>query len=87
MTDSRVPTPFETDTQCTVDGCDMPRLARGYCSRHYMRWWRYGTTDLPDKVYKGCTWEDKKGKCTRAAVVKGYCRSHYTMARRKKIIP
>lgn len=28
---------------CSVDGCDRPRLARGLCNRHYLRWKTYGS--------------------------------------------
>ena len=31
---------------CSVDGCDRPAQSRGWCSAHYMRWHRHGTTDL-----------------------------------------
>lgn len=27
---------------CSVSGCDGPRLARGWCPAHYLRWHRYG---------------------------------------------
>lgn len=27
---------------CSVEGCERPRDARGWCSSHYMSWWRYG---------------------------------------------
>lgn len=28
---------------CTVPGCGCPVVARGWCSKHYTRWWRgYG---------------------------------------------
>jgi hypothetical protein len=27
---------------CTVNGCNQPQLARGWCSTHYHRWWRHG---------------------------------------------
>ncbi len=32
---------------CTVEGCDSPTIARGWCSRHYQRWQRHGSTDEP----------------------------------------
>jgi hypothetical protein len=25
---------------CTIDGCDRPLLARGWCQAHYARWWK-----------------------------------------------
>ena len=32
-------------TVCSIDGCDSPIIARGWCSAHYMRWYRYGDVD------------------------------------------
>ena len=29
-------------TGCVIDGCDGTHLARGWCGRHYQRWFRYG---------------------------------------------
>ncbi|MCJ2085052.1 hypothetical protein MKK88_03455 [Methylobacterium sp. E-005] len=26
---------------CSIPGCQSPHLARGWCNRHYRRWWRY----------------------------------------------
>lgn len=28
---------------CTVDGCEGVHFARGWCSKHYSRWYQYGT--------------------------------------------
>lgn len=27
---------------CSIDGCDLPHTARGWCKTHYARWRRYG---------------------------------------------
>jgi hypothetical protein len=27
---------------CSVDGCGRPFYARGWCSMHYLRWYRHG---------------------------------------------
>ena len=27
------------DGRCIVDGCEGKQYARGYCERHYKRWW------------------------------------------------
>ncbi len=27
---------------CTIEGCGLPHLARGWCNKHYERWRRYG---------------------------------------------
>lgn len=31
-----------TERRCKVDGCENPRVAKGYCGSHYMRWRRHG---------------------------------------------
>ena len=28
--------------QCSIEGCTNQVLSRGWCSTHYMRWYRYG---------------------------------------------
>ncbi len=30
---------------CAIDSCDAPVQARGWCNRHYLRWWRNGQPD------------------------------------------
>ncbi len=27
---------------CSVEGCDKPHSAKGYCGKHYRKWLRYG---------------------------------------------
>jgi hypothetical protein len=62
--------------ECSVDGCDGPIRARGYCNTHYLRWRRTGSTDLPEITpapiatcsVTGC------GKIVRA---RGWCGLHY----------
>lgn len=27
---------------CTIEGCERPQKARGWCSVHYVRWWKHG---------------------------------------------
>lgn len=31
-----------TTRTCTLDDCDLPHVARGYCNGHYQRWYKYG---------------------------------------------
>lgn len=30
---------------CSHSDCNQPILTRGYCRKHYLRWWRYGDAD------------------------------------------
>ncbi len=54
---------------CSIDGCDRPVLARGWCSNHYASWQRYGSpygkpaiplVSLPGERWKPIArWEDR----------------------------
>jgi hypothetical protein len=35
----------KTRTPCSIDGCDEPSTARGWCPAHYGRWQRYGSPE------------------------------------------
>lgn len=41
---------------CAIEGCAQPALKRGWCSRHYQRWYNHGdplggrATPIPDEV-------------------------------------
>ena len=35
---------------CSIDGCDKPHRARGWCSRHWTHWRRYGEPIAPGVV-------------------------------------
>lgn len=32
---------------CSIDGCDRPSSARGWCRRHYLQWRRSGAPEVP----------------------------------------
>lgn len=32
----------KTKTICKEEDCDLPFFAKGWCNRHYLRWWRTG---------------------------------------------
>ena len=34
------------DNTCSVEGCEKPAVARGWCPKHWWRWRNYGTTDI-----------------------------------------
>ncbi len=35
--------------ECSVAGCCSPSRTKGMCSKHYVRWWRTGSTDDPQE--------------------------------------
>lgn len=49
---------------CSIDGCNAPARGLGYCSKHYARFKRTGTTDRKGTVAERF-WEcvDKSGDC------------------------
>lgn len=62
------------DATCSVSECSTTgRLKVGLCGKHYQRWAKYGSTDLPPREYRSCVGPE----CTRRAGTSGLCRSHY----------
>ncbi len=65
------------DSTCSIDGCDRISVARGWCPKHYGRWWRNGDPvelhldpDPPDVCQvEGC---ERGGRLRR-----GWCGKHY----------
>ena len=39
---STVRTPCRVRGECSIEGCERPRHARGWCSHHWRRWHRHG---------------------------------------------
>ncbi|WP_425299428.1 HNH endonuclease [Nocardia farcinica] len=64
---------------CTADSCDRQAGTKGLCDKHYWRFRKYGTTELPAKP-SVCV-EPKCGNPVRA---RGLCRSHYSRWLRSK---
>lgn len=55
---------------CSVEGCNQKHKAYGFCNLHYVRFKKYGTTDVPVKL---CSIEGCNGKHKGL----GYCDLHY----------
>jgi hypothetical protein len=62
---------------CTLEGCNNPHKAKGYCSPHYSRWKTTGYPGPVDTKVSECTLED----CDGILYSLGYCRTHYRRAR------
>ena len=67
---------------CSIDTCEDPVVGRGWCSRHYQAWRKYG-----DPLAGGHKTGRRRGVCSikdcdevRAGL--GWCQAHYTMWRR-----
>lgn len=52
---------------CSIEGCDSPHQARGYCMQHYQKWRRF------DKEHDTCGIDE----CDAPARSRGYCDKHY----------
>jgi hypothetical protein len=63
---------------CSVEGCDRPHRARGFCNPHLRRFYVEGDPQI-DKPIRGespitCTIEG----CSEKHVARGWCRKHYS---------
>ncbi|KKK83451.1 hypothetical protein LCGC14_2793250 [marine sediment metagenome] len=62
---------------CKIKGCKGRALAKGWCSKHYQRWFKYGDPKIVKKRgearFFGCKVRDCDGKHD----AKGYCSIHY----------
>lgn len=66
---------------CSIEGCDKPVIARGWCSKHYSLWYDHG-----DPEYKRIgKWEGKAclvPRCDNPVRTAGYCTLHYSRFKR-----
>lgn len=66
--DAAVPT-----KTCSIDGCDGPHLALGWCDPHYRRYRRHGDPLGGRHFTEGCRVDD----CENPHDAKGLCALHY----------
>ena len=66
---------------CSVSGCDFQAKARGWCSKHYQRWMKWGD---PEKTVRGSGHKHEKEPiecsipdCTSDAIARSWCNRHY----------
>jgi len=57
---------------CVIDKCESEVLARGWCRKHYLRWYKHGSTSIcklyrngQTKHYLYSTWTNMWDRCTR----------------------
>lgn len=60
---------------CSIDGCESPVLARGWCGKHYKRWQAHGdpTYTIPVKPRGTCSVDG----CDRSHYGRDLCRLHW----------
>lgn len=63
---------------CTVEDCEKPSSARGWCKKHYSRWFRYGDVNIRKNTEQrgACTVEG----CTRPQKTNHLCGAHQRRA-------
>jgi len=63
---------------CAVDDCPRPAKTRGWCQKHYMRWWVHGDPliVLPRGHFRTQTSCNVAG-CSEVPLARGWCHLHY----------
>jgi hypothetical protein len=66
-------------THCSIEDCDRPTYARGWCGKHYKRWQRHGDPLVGAAREPGTCSVDG---CGATASARGWCHGHYLRWRR-----
>ena len=65
--------PVKPVKQCSVESCNSVAWCRGWCSKHYSRWKRYGEPETTKTKVRGlCSIQD----CGKPHAGKGFCGKH-----------
>lgn len=63
---------------CSIDGCENPHRARGWCAAHYSRWQKHGDPNLGRTTAATCSVDG----CENPPLSRGWCEAHYRRWRR-----
>lgn len=67
-----------TQRICSISGCAIRHMARGWCNSHYLRWYQYGDPEFVPERPQGCT----VAGCSREHKGHGLCNMHLVRQRR-----
>lgn len=62
---------------CTVDGCERPVKARGWCKMHYTRWHVHGDPLVALRSHAPRGPACSVAECERRVEARGWCNLHY----------
>lgn len=62
---------------CTVEACERPHCARGYCTKHYARWRKYGDPGFIPRGRGGLPTPCSVTGCDENVSSHGMCRTHW----------
>jgi HNH endonuclease len=60
--------------ECSVDGCEKRAVSRGFCDKHYRRWWKYGD---PEKGARSQIKPCSVAGCPHPGEARTLCHGHY----------
>mgnify|MGYP000845434441 FL=1 len=71
-----------SDVTCSIEGCTEPLSARGWCRKHYSRWYNHGDPLAGRPARTPPSGRCAVDGCTRKSRTKGLCSAHYDRWRR-----